>query len=913
VTLAAGARLGPYEIAAKLGEGGMGEVWRATDTKLRRDVAIKVLPAAFTADKERLARFEREAQLLAQLHHPNIASIFGLEESDDARALVMELVEGPTLAERLEQGALPFQEVLSIAVQIALALEAAHVKGIVHRDLKPQNVKVSGDGTVKVLDFGLAKAMDPAANSTSAADLARSPTLLNSPTLTAVQGTQLGVILGTAAYMAPEQARGAAVDKRADIWAFGVVLYEMLVGKSLFSADTVTDTLAGVLKTEIDFTKLPASTPAAIRRLLRRCLERNPKNRLHDIADARIVLDEVISGKLEEGDARTGGAPGASSRQRRLQWALAAIAAVATVAAVALAIVQLRSPRVETASALRLEITPPETTSPTNRGGYFEVSPDGRFLALVEDGELWVRPLAAVAARRIEGIEGASYPFWSPDSAWIGFFEAGELRKVERAGSRAQKICTAPDGRGGSWSPAGVIVFSAGFGDDGLSKVSAQGGTPTRVTETGSHSGSVVHRYPQFLPDGKSFVFLHLAPSSEISGVYVGTLDGGKPQRVLGGSEQARYARATSSAEGFLFYRRDKTLMAQPFDATGRKTSGEAVPVADGVGSGANTGGGSFSVSDSGLLAYSGDAAVSSEIAWFDRSGKRGERLGAENGASGEILGLSIAPGGRRVAFGTRNPPDIFVQSIPGGEPSRFTFGPAPGWEYPIWSPDGSEIAYTTQDLAGLPAYELRKRRADRGGAEETLVTGKEAIYPWDWSPDGRSILYGDWEGHLWLLPLEGERKPVAFGGAQGNQVYAQFSPDGRLVAYSDDLQGQSEIFVTTVPQSGALWQISTGGGTMPRWRRDGRELYFRANDGTLMAVALGAGTGTASIENRGAPRALFQGIPSPGNTWIYTYAPTDDGERFLVATARKGAQLPITVLVNWPAAIAQRAHGSSP
>jgi eukaryotic-like serine/threonine-protein kinase len=912
--LAPGSRLGPYEITAKLGEGGMGEVYRATDTKLDRQVAIKVLPAEFTEDKERLARFEREAKLLAQLHHPNIASIFGLEESDGTRALVMELVEGPTLAERLEQGPLPFNESLSVSLQIAHALEEAHEKGIVHRDLKPQNIKASIEGKVKVLDFGLAKAMDPAAGSAvSAADLGRSPTLMNSPTLTAVHGTQLGVILGTAAYMAPEQAKGLPIDKRADIWAFGVVLYEMLSGRSLFAGDTVTDTLAGVLKTEIDFAKLPGSTPAAMRRLLRRCLERNPKNRLHDIADARIVLEELTSGKMAETDPASTSSAGTAPRSAAARWLPWALAALASVVAVVLAFVPSRAPRPAPEQTIRFEIATPESDSPTNRGRFFELSPDGRFLLMAENGEIWVRPLDAATARRLEGIDDATYPFWSPDSAWIGFFAGGELRRVARDGGRAQKICAAPDGRGATWSPAGVILFSDRLGNRGLSKVSAQGGAPVAVTQIAAEAVNDAHRYPQFLPDGKSFLFLFLAPSPEVQGVYLGRLDGGAPERVLEGSDQAIYARADRSGSGYLVYRRDSTLLAQPFDLGNGKPNGEAIPVADAVGESANTGSGAFTFSSNGLLAFSDEAAASGELAWFGRSGERGEPLGAVGVARGVITGLSLARGAQRAAFGLGTPPDVHLLSLPDGEPSRFTFGPAPGWSFPIWSPDGSEIVYATLDQAGLPEYEIRRRRVDRNGGDETLLTTKTAPYPWDWSPDGSSLLYGDWAGDLWLLPLTGERTPVAYLAAPGQQAYAQFSPDGRLVAYASDEQGRFEVFVATMPPTGALWQISTGGGSMPRWRRDGRELYFRANDGTLMAVALGAGAGTAAIEERAAPRALFSGIPSPGNSSIFTYTPDDTGQRFLVASTRSSDRSPITVIVNWHAALGRRATNGTP
>jgi Tol biopolymer transport system component len=912
MTLAPGSRLGPYEIAAKLGEGGMGQVFQAKDFHLGRNVALKVLPEGLTQDADRLARFEREAKLLAQLNHPNIAQIYGFEASGETRALVMELVEGPTLAERLEQGPLPFNESLSLSLQIAHALEEAHEKGIVHRDLKPQNIKASIEGKVKVLDFGLAKAMDPAAGSAaSAADLARSPTLMQSPTLTAVHGTQLGVILGTAAYMAPEQARGVAVDRRADIWAFGVVLYEMLVGRSLFAGDTVTDTLAGVLKTEIDFAKLPPSTPPAIRRLLRRCLERNPKNRLHDIADARIVLEELASGRQDDGavdGATAGGSAPSASGARWLPWTLAALA---TAAAVVLAVGRSAAPHEAPARTMRFEIARPESSSPVNRDRFFELSPDGRFLAIVEGGELWVRPLDALAARRIAGIEDATYPFWSPDGAWVGFFAGGELRKVARDGGRAQKICAAPGGRGASWSPNGTIVFSDRWGNPGLWRVGAQGGQPAAVTRVPDGALNDFHRYPQFLPDGESFLFLYLTPSPEREGVYVGRLDGGPPERVLEGPDQTRYASAAGSAGGYLLRRREQTLLAQRFDLGGRKTIGDALPIADGVGQSANTGSGAFTLSANGLLAYAGDEALNSELAWVGRSGERGERLGSSAAPTGQLLGLSLAPGGERVAFGLGTPPDIFVQPLRGGDPSRFTFGPEPGWMSPIWSPDGAEIVYATLDLSGLPQYELRRRRADRAGAEETLFVSKTAIYPWDISPDGRSLLFDENGGTLYLLPLAGGREPVVHTAGLGQKAYAQFSPDGSLVAYAADEQGQFVVYVATMPPSGALWQIAIG-GSMPRWRRDGRELFFRGGDGTLMAVELGTGSGAAAIEGRSAPRALFRGIPSAGNSTFFTYVPDEDGSRFLVASTRSGTRSPITLVVNWQGALAPRAAGGA-
>jgi Tol biopolymer transport system component len=881
----------------------MGEVYRATDSKLRRDVAIKVLPAAFIADRDRLARFEREAQLLAQLHHPRIASIFGLEESGGVRALVMELVEGPTLQEKLGAGALPLEEAVAIARQIAEALEAAHEKGIVHRDLKPQNVKIAADGSVKVLDFGLAKAMDPAAS--QAASPAASPTLMHSPTLTAV-GTQLGVILGTAAYMAPEQARGVAVDKRADIWAFGVVLHEMLTGRRLFEGELVTDVLADVLRRPIDSAALPAATPAAVRQLVRRCLERNPKNRLHDIADARIVLDEVASGRQGEVEPAVAIAAPAprSAVARWLPWT---IAALATLAAAAIAFVVGRAPRGEPAPVVRFHVAPPESSTPTRRGSGFALSPDGRFLAMTGAGELWIRPLDSVSARRLEGIEDATYPFWSPDSEWLGFFADSQLMKVARTGGRPQKICDAAEGRGGTWGPGGMIVFSDRYGSHGLSRISAQGGERVAVTSTPGPESNHYHRYPQFFPDGRSFLYQHLAPTAEDAGVYVSSLDGGAPQRVLDGAEQGLYAPpASGAAEGHLLFRRDQALMAQPFDAGARRTVGEAALLAEGVGGGLNTGAGAFSISANGALAHSDTEERTGELVWVDRSGKR---LAVANAETRELTGISLARGGRRLAIGayaTALVSDIWIQSLPGGEPSRFTFSSKWGWGSPLWSPDGSELVFATQDFVGLPGYEIRRRRADRTGAEETLLTSSTTIYPWDWSPDGRFLLYGDEKADLWLLPLAGDHKPSPFLVAPGLQHYGQFSPDGRHVAYVSNEQGRFEVFVGTNPPTGAPWQISAGGGTMPRWRRDGRELYFRTPDGTLMAVDLAAG-----VDDHAAPRRLFSGIPSPGNTSIFTYAAADDGQRFLLAASRSGAQPPIVVVLHWQAALGQNAASS--
>ncbi len=882
-----GTRLGPYEITAAIGAGGMGQVYRAQDTTLDRNVAIKVLPEDVAADPDRLARFEREARSLAALNHPNIAQVFGFERHGDMRAIAMELVDGEDLSRRVARGAMPVDEAIAIARQVAAALEAAHERGIVHRDLKPANIMVREDGTVKVLDFGLAKAMDAGPSDAGTAGPSDRRTL--APTVTSPALTAMGLILGTAAYMAPEQARGRAVDKRADIWAFGCVLYEMLTGQRLFAGEDITVTLAAVVRDQPDLSRVPAG----LRRLLRKCLEKDPARRLRDIGDAWDLVDDGAPLLDTPADA-----PASS----RLAWMLAA---VGIVAAAGLAIMHFgEAPPASVTS--RFEVPWPAVESgATGSSAFVEVSPDGRFLAIVAENAIWVRALDEPNPVRLNGTEGATYPFWSPDSTSVAFFAGGQLRVVPRAGGVVRDICEAPRARGGAWSPRGTIVFSANSGEQGLSQVAEGGGVPTAATTLTTQSSNDAHRYPQFLPDGRRFLYLFLTGPAETAGVYVGSLDGALPVRLLDGLDRARFAASPGSASaGHLLFRRNATLMAQAFDSSSLTLSGPAIAVASDVGQGENTGYGAFSV-EGGLLVHNGSGNTNKEIVWIDRSGERREVV-----TKAQQMGdFSAAPDERRIAISgglqeASRATDIWLQVLGAEAPSRFTFGPPPGWLFPVWSPAGNEIAYATIDLAGLAHYEIRRKPANMAGVDEQLLQSDSTVWLWDWSPDGKTLVYtSQKDSDLWLLPVEGDRTPVRFAQTPGVDHYAQFSPDGKWMAYSSIARGLSEVFVQPVPGTGALWQVSRGGGTMPRWRRDGKELYYRSGDGQLIAVSVSVQAG--AFESGGAPEALFM-VPSSGNTERYTYQPSADGRRFLVSIPLASTAPPINVVLNWQAGIAK-------
>jgi Tol biopolymer transport system component len=892
MSIAPGTRLGSYEVVAQIGAGGMGEVYRAHDTKLARDVAIKILPANFVNDPERLSRFQREARMLAALNHPNIATIYGLEQSDGVTCLVMELVPGETLAERVKAGPTAIEEALKIAAQIAEALEAAHEKQIIHRDLKPANVKVTPEGKVKVLDFGLAKAFEgDAANE----DPSNSPTLSRAATMQ-------GVILGTAAYMSPEQARGKSVDKRTDIWAFGCVLYELLTGKQAFDGEDITEILAAVVKIDPDWNLLPENTPHIIRKLLRRCLQKDKTLRLRDAGDARLEIHEALTTPVSAEPVK----PQEKSflRNDRAAWSIAALAIL--VAALGWGAFAYLRHAPETAQPVRFFISPPGTgqlamTASTASGavvGPLAISPDGRRIAIVTTGadgksQLWVRSLDTLVAQALAGTEGAFQPFWSPDSRFIGFFADGKLKKIEVSGGPPITLSDAPDPRAGTWNRDGVIVF-APAPSSALQRVSAAGGVPTTATTLAQ--GETVHMRPFFLPDGQHFLY---RPSTGPGGgpTYVSSLNSAE-RKFLFDADSSNVA----YSEGHLLFLRETTLMAQPFDAQRLVLMGDAFPIAENIReSGTTNPTGVFSVSENGVLAYqTGTATTGDQLMWLDRTGKQTGLLGDPALYSD----LELSPDGKRASFSIIDQAgkgrDIWFYDLARGLRTRFTFGPETALTS-IWSPDGSRIVF---NINRKGHFDLYQKSSSGAGTEEVLLEDNLDKIPFSWSPDGRFILYRAGAGQtgrgLFLLPLSGDHKPVRFLNTKFEEGFGQFSPDGRWVAYRSDESGRSEVYVAPFPGPGGKWQISTAGGTLPRWRRDGTEIFYLAPDDTMMAATVDGKGATFEVH---AVKPLFETHIAMGGR--YQYAVSADGQRFLINTVpEQAASAPITVVLNWTAGL---------
>jgi Tol biopolymer transport system component len=892
--LVSGSRVGVFEVTGLLGEGGMGKVYRARDTRLNRDVALKLLPDAFAADPDRLARFTREAQTLAALNHPHIAQIHGLEETGGVRALVMELVEGEDLAERLARGPLPLDEALPIARQIAEALEAAHEQGIIHRDLKPANIKVKPDGTVKVLDFGLAKAVDPGAGSRAPGSVEA----MNSPTLS-VHATQAGVILGTAAYMSPEQARGRATDKRSDVWAFGCVLFEMLSGTRAFDGEDATEIIASVVKTTPDWAALPATVPLRIVTLIQRCLEKDRKLRIGDIAVARFLM-------AEDSTLHAPGAVGAPTS--KLAAIAAAIAVILAVALGALAVVHFQE-QPPAASVVRFHIQPPADAAFVDNTAV--VSPDGTLVAFVGrapggETQLWVQSLDSTEARPLAGTANASFPFWSPDSRFLGFgLNTGErrLKKVAVAGGAPQTLSDLPGAwRGGSWSESGVIAF--GTATTGLMRVE-EGGAPVPLTALDAGRNEGFHSAPWFLPDGRHFLYFRQAGAvSEHTGIYVGTLDAepGQQQRepLVSNAYGPTYMPSSTSRAGWLFFVREGSLLAQPFDAERQALTGLASSVAEGF---AVAGPRPVSASRTGSVAYRiGTTGGARRLTWFDRQGKSIETVGE----AGEYNTVSLSPDGSRVVVNRADPAvngsDLWTHEFARGTRSRLTFAPGSDW-LATWSPDGGTIIFSSDRSGNLDLY---RKNSNGVGQEEALLSSPGAEYAQDWSRDGRYLLYTDVMSSLDLavLDLKGERKAQPYLKTEFRESQGRFSPDGRFVAYTSNASGQNQIYVQTFPDpQGGKWMISRDGGVQPRWRRDGRELFFVSADSTMMAVEIDA----SAAFTPGNPTALFEAPIWGGGSVdnVTRYDVSADGSRFLInAELKESRPTPITFVINWEAMV---------
>ncbi len=846
-----------YRITAKLGEGGMGAVYRATDTKLQRDVAIKILPESVAEDRDRMARFQREAYVLASLNHPNIAAIYGVEE----RALVLELVDG------LEpKGPLSEPEALALIHQLIDALEYAHEKGVVHRDLKPANLKVTPDGRLKVLDFGLAKAVSEEAVPPGNATI--------SPTLT-IGATLTGVIMGTAAYMSPEQARGSAIDRRADIWSFGVVVHELLVGKSLFEASTISDTIAAVLTRDPNI----ESVPPRFRRLIRTCLQRDPRLRLRDISGARILLEEAE--------------PAPKARSGAMGWLGWIAAALFFAAAARLAFTHFRETEPDSIITRTL-IPAPEKATFNFSGGLattapLALSPDGRrliFGAKGADGktQLWLRSLESVTAQPVAGTEDAIHPFWSPDSRFIGFFAGGKLKRIDPAGGPPVTLCDAVSGRGGTWNESGVIVFAPSGGKTELRRVSAAGG-PSVALEL-DESG----RWPWFLPDGRHFLF------SSFGAIRLGTLDSKQTRALVETVSDAIYA------EGRLLFLRDDTLMAQPFNLQQLALSSEPVPIAEDVRSVGAQRRGIFSASRHGLLVYqAGVSGGSHALTWIDRAGKK---LGTM-GEPADLMSVALSPDGKRAATSVLDPAthsyDIWIYDIGRDRPTRFTFDRSRGFMPAIWSPDGSSVAFVWPARQGT--FGLYLKAADLSGREELLHTEKFAMLPITWPSGGQEIFLGGWgidsRNAILAVPLADVSKVVRV--VNDNITSPRISPNGRSVVYSSFESSRSEVYVRSYPEGAGKIQVSVNGGMQPRWSHDGKEVFYIAPDGTLTAAKVEVNGSKMQI---GRVQPLFGGL-SASNTGAIPYDVAPDGKRFLVDIKMAPAAAEALVVVhNWRSAL---------
>jgi len=883
-----GTKIGRYEIRSKIGEGGMGEVYRARDEKLNRDVAIKVLPATFSESSDRLHRFEQEAQAAGTLNHPNILAVYDVGVHQSAPYVVSELLDGESLRDLLSNGPISTRKAIDYATQIAHGLAAAHDKGIIHRDIKPDNLFVTRGDRVKILDFGLAKLSQPSGENSEQTDIA-----------TRRVHTNPGTVMGTPGYMSPEQVRARAVDNRSDIFSFGAVLYEMLSGRRAFRGDSAIETLNAILKEEpAELTTSNPNIAPALERVVWHCLEKNPGRRFQSAADVAFAL-ESLSGLTSHPSQQTAvGIAAPKSRLSSKQWlwivvSVLLVAALATFGLSFLGGLGLYFTRQKTpGNTIKLTLaTPAHTTFPAN----VTISPDGQrvaFTATNAEGKrlLWVRPLDSLIAQPLVATDGARSPFWSPDSRFIGYFANRKLLKIEASGGRPQTLCDVAENGGGAWSRDGVILFA---GQEGLYKISAHGGTPALATKVTPKEEA--HRWPSFLPDGRHFVFLGDAGTTEDHNIKLGSLDSQDSQVLFGAISRIVYA-----PPGYLLYVNQGALVAVRFDTSSLKVTGDAATIAEKIAAVGDNHEFDFSVSDDGTLAYQ-SGSTTSQYTWFDRNGKKLGTVGEPSGTEH----ISLSPDGRSAAIGMLDADgrqsDIWLLDLSRNTTSRFTVDPY-GDGTPIWSPDGKRIIFGSNRIGGRYSVDLFEKAASGASEEQLLLRSDAGKFATSWSRSGEFILFDNWlpqtKAAIWMLPLSDAKnaKPVLQSTAF-NQVQGQISPDGNFVAYSSDESGRFEIYVQRYPASSDKWSISSGSGAQPLWRADGKELFFITEDQKFMCVE----TKMGSSFEASVPRELFQTAMPLGSG--YNYAVTSDGQRFLIRSPLETGEVsPMTIVLNWSA-----------
>jgi eukaryotic-like serine/threonine-protein kinase len=898
MTLAPGARLGPYEIQSPLGAGGMGEVYRGRDTRLERTVAVKILPSHLSEDAEAKQRFDREARTISSLSHPHICTLFDVGHHDGIDYLVMEYLEGETLADQLRKGPLPVERVLKHGVEICQGLERAHRSGIVHRDLKPGNIILTKIGA-KLMDFGLAKpsVISPPASS--------SPTITLSTPGQAQPLTVRGTVVGTFQYMSPEQVEGKEADARSDIFSLGAVLYEMTTGKRAFEGKSAVSVAAAILEKEPEPIKtLQPMTPPALERAVKKCMAKDPDQRWQNAGDLGSELSWILEGGAHSGTIAAPALTGGRGYRELLAWILAVVALMAAVT-----IGGIHFSARESKLVVRSQINVPEKfrfNFVGDNSGPPVISPDGKlvvFSALVDGkSQLYLRSISKLSLDALPGTEGGTFPFWSPDSRSIAFFTGDKLKRLDVGSGPAVTVADAPQARGGTWSTSGIILFSPSFNSP-LFQVPASGGTPVAVTHMDPKY--TTQRWPWVLPDGKHFLYMaanHNDPSSPDTAVFFASLDGKENRFLVSSRSDAIYA------SGLLLYVRDNTLVAQPMNASTGRFQGDATVLNDDVQVDASLWRGTFAASENGTLLYQpGSAAAGLNLAWLDRNGKQEGSVSIPD----DYRQIELSPDGKRVMVSMGEPlAALWVYDLARKTRTRLTFGNE-NYSHPVWSPDGSQIAYTQGGGAANDAGHKILSKASNGTGEEKLLltldpaSGMQQALC-DWSPDGRYLMFrsgvsGTGDGFdLWILPLFGDRKPFPYVTGPGDQLYAQFSPDGRWVAYTSSETGRNEVYVAPFPRTGAKWQVSQNGGTLPRWRRDGAELFFAGfSSGEFVAAQV---NGRGANFEVGEIRELFIINNMSPSIASEQYDVSADGKRFLVITTGEAGTLPLTLVQNWRA-----------